>query len=200
MSPAVETEVDEVLEDETLENEDEVLDEEVDEETKKSKRQTLSADNKYIFTNKDKAKAAIDDNAIKYKDGSSVQGFRVWEIVDSGEWDDKGEMISGTVKGYVLARTQHQASHLYLESLSLSSSLAFKMRRGGFGRGKTKVTQDILAFGQLLAEQLFVDENPANDFLPTAKDNHKENWNTLFGSDGTYAHYLNEDKTWKEPN
>lgn len=193
-----------VIEDEVVEQEvDEVETEEVEEEstdTIPAKRKHLSKDNKYIFTDKDTAKEALDSSSLKYKDGSSVEKFRVWSLIKDLVRDDDGKRTSGNERAFVLARSQHQASDIYMESLGVTSTLTFPKGKGGAGRSKSKVTKDILDFGKLLASLLFEAGLPSNAFLATATPAHKTSWAEMFESADQYAHYLNEDKTWKEPN
>lgn len=205
-------------EDSAVEVEDEELDEESGTKKKKRSRKVLADDNRYCFpisnaNNKEEVTQAKKDArknllSIRYTDNTYAgvmvkdektnqermeTDWRIWRFVKSAKFNDDGEQISGDLTCFVCAPTKQQAYQFYAENvLDLYCGLADAKRRRG--RTSTKIKADVLFVGKMLQTAMKGTFGEEQQQLATEK------WQAMFVPGKPYAHYLNEDGSWKEPN
>lgn len=159
--------------------------------TKKRKKQTLSSKNEYIFGGADRAR--FGEAKLKYESGDDVVGFRTWVITFQAE----DESIDAVEECFILARSQADAAMRFMSTKGYGCELKFKKSRGN--SGPRKIDPQILIFAKSMAGMIFVDEKPNGKQNPNIPQASKDAWETQFGVDGNFSHYLDDNNEWKEP-
>ena len=191
LTAETEDEVDE-LEDE---DEGDLLDEMPPETNQKNKgkkeRKHLSPDNVYVFDSKESAKEATD--ALKYTNGSAVEGYRIWSIIQKRKDGDKPA-------GFVLAKTLHEASKRFMDFKNYVVDMLDKKRKGGV-KGPRKISYMQRALAKNLGDSIFVSGHPNGGLKEDAPPTLVNVWTKNFAPGGTYEHYIDTTQVpniWKE--
>jgi len=197
-SEAVATELEEEVEEEVLEEEEETTAKSEVKTTKERKR--FHGDNVYTFETEEAALEHIKADNIVYEDDSPVPGLRIHKMVKGQVTDSQtGEITTeGQTTSFVVARNKSIACELWCEAVhNTQALLARPMRRGGKG-GKRKIDANLLFIGKTIAMSIFVDGDPNNPQLAEVNADYLKSFE-IFEPIGDYAHYLDDNRAWKEP-
>ena len=203
-------EVEEVLEDDVIEDIDDAAADKTETTKETSKRKRLAKDNTYLFNDLKEAITARD--LLKYEDGSTVEGFRVFGFAKSDkklERNDDRCLVGAS--DFVVARSADLAASWLLESQGWKGGLFQTKKKFGAGRGKSVILATMLEYGKMLAclafKEITVKDNQfktllitAHSGLTIADEGQAKMFKQFYGPGGNYDHYRENDGTWKEAN